>query len=156
NNFSQPGIPEMLEAETARMQKAYGNHPSYLLLSPTNEPAGRWQPVLDPWSQRWYKDDPRRLYTQNTGRGNPRDNPAQYAIVPFRGPRGWFGGDYSALMDGIHTPVLTHEIGEWCTYPDFGVIKKFTGYLRPGNYEIFRDSAAEHGVLDRNHEFAIA
>lgn len=26
----------------------------------------------------------------------------------------------------------------------------------PGNYEIFRDSAAQHGVLDRNKEFAWA
>ena len=53
-------------------------------------------------------------------------------------------------------PVLGHEVGQWCSYPDFDVIKKFTGYLRPGNYEIFRDSAAAHGVLDRDKEFAWA
>ncbi|MGA2231539.1 MAG: beta-galactosidase, partial [Tepidisphaeraceae bacterium] len=38
----------------------------------------------------------------------------------------------------------------------FGVINEFTGYLQPGNYEIFRDSAAAHGVLDQNKEFAFA
>ena len=53
-------------------------------------------------------------------------------------------------------PVLSHEVGQWCAYPDFDVINEFTGYLRPGNYEIFRDSAARHGVLDRNKEFAWA
>ena len=27
------------------------------------------------------------------------------------------------------------------------VIKEFTGFMQPGNYEIFRDSAAAHGLL---------
>ena len=30
------------------------------------------------------------------------------------------------------------------------------GYMRPGNYEIFRDSMADHGLLDRDHDFAWA
>ena len=34
--------------------------------------------------------------------------------------------------------------------------KKFTGYLQPKNYEIYRDSAIAHGMLDRNKEFAYA
>ena len=33
------------------------------------------------------------------------------------------------------------KLGQWCAYPDYDVIKKFTGFMRPGNYEIFRDSA---------------
>ena len=53
-------------------------------------------------------------------------------------------------------PVVAHEMGQWVAYPDFSIIDKFTGYLRPGNYEIFRDSARRHGVLDRNHDFALA
>ena len=60
----------MLEAETARMMKAYGNHPSYLLLSPTNEPAGAWTRYLPQWTAEWYAKDPRRLYSENTGRVN--------------------------------------------------------------------------------------
>jgi hypothetical protein len=156
NNFSDPRIPAMLEAETARMMKAYGNHPSYLLLSPTNEPAGAWTRYLPQWTAEWYKKDPRRLYAENTGRVNLQDNGPTYAISPVRGVRGWFDADYSARLQNVHVPVLGHEIGQWCAYPDFGVIQKFTGYLRPGNYEIFRDSAAAHGVLDRNKEFAWA
>ena len=53
-------------------------------------------------------------------------------------------------------PIVSHELGQWCAYPDFDVIKKFTGYLQPGNYEIFRDSAAAHGVLEEDKEFAWA
>lgn len=156
NNFSNPGIPEMLEAETARMIKAYGNHPSFLLLSASNEPAGAWERVLPQWAQRWYQKDPRRLYSENTGRVNLRDTGPTYAIVPIRGTRGWFGNDFGAALVNAHVPVLSHEVGQWCAYPDFDVIKKFTGYLQPGNYEIFRDSAAAHGVLDRNKDFAWA
>jgi beta-galactosidase len=157
NSFN-PGdaISQMLEQETARMMRAYGNHPSYILLSPTNEPAGRWQGVLDPWTVNWYKRDPRRLYAENTGRSNIQTQGPQYAISPIRGNRGWFGGDYSSSLGNTRVPVLGHEVGQWCAYPDFDVIKEFTGYLRPGNYEIFRDSAAQHGVLERNKEFAWA
>jgi hypothetical protein len=53
-------------------------------------------------------------------------------------------------------PVIGHEVGQWVAYPDFEVIKKFTGFMHPGNYEIFRDSAAAHGVLAQNQEFARA
>ncbi|MGA2061664.1 MAG: sugar-binding domain-containing protein [Thermoguttaceae bacterium] len=157
NSFT-PGnvISKMLELETARIERAYGNHPSFVLLSPSNEPAGRWQGVLEPWTVNWYKQDPRRLYAENTGRANPRADGPQYAIFAVRGNRGWFGADYSAMLSGVKVPVLSHEVGQWCAYPDFDVIQEFTGYLRPGNYEIFRDSAAQHGVLDRNKDFAWA
>ncbi|MGA2796385.1 MAG: sugar-binding domain-containing protein [Thermoguttaceae bacterium] len=159
NSFT-PGNPisKMLELETARIVRAYGNHPSFILLSPTNEPAGRWQGVLEPWTVNWYKQDPRRLYAENSGRANPRAEGPQYVVVSVRGNRGWFGADYSdsPLLRGVIVPVLSHEVGQWCAYPDFDVIHEFTGYLRPGNYEIFRDSAAQRGVLDRNKEFAWA
>ena len=127
NSFT-PGnaISKMLELETARIMRAYGNHPSFVLLSPTNEPAGRWQGVLEPWTVNWYKQDPRRLYAENTGRANPRAEGPQYAIVPVRGNRGWFGADYSdsPLLRNVKVPVVSHEVGQWCAYPDFDVIQR--------------------------------
>jgi hypothetical protein len=156
SNFSPAPMGAMLEAETQRIMKAYGNHPSFILLSPSNEPAGNWQRVLEPWTARWFELDPRRLYAANTGRSSPNEKGPTYAISPIRGNRGWFGKDYAGSVQNWSIPVLGHEVGQWCAYPDFDVIKKFTGYLQPGNYEIFRDSAAEHGVLERNHEFAFA
>jgi beta-galactosidase len=157
NAFS-PGSPtaKMLEDETSRIVKAYGNHPSFLLLSASNETSGNWTPVLIPWTKNWYKTDPRRLYCTNTGRSSATAEGAQYAITPYRSTSGWFGRDYAGALRGAMMPVLAHEVGQWCAYPDFDVIEKFTGYLRPGNYEIFRDSATAHGVLDKNREFAWA
>ena len=54
----------------------------------------------------------------------------------------------------MNVPVIGHEVGQWVAYPDFDVIKKFTGFMQPGNYEIFRDSAKAHGlfVTNDNHE----
>ena len=75
---------------------------------------------------------------------------------PLRGARGWFGSDYGESSAGVPVPIIGHEVGQWVAYPDFDVIKKFTGFMRPGNYEIFRDSAKAHGLLEQNKEFAHA
>jgi hypothetical protein len=158
NDFSKPGMLDRLQAETAAMQRAYGNHPSYIMLSPSNEPAGNSSMnSLATWAAKWLAADPRRLYSGGTGRSS--NNPgASYVSTStnLRGRVGWFGKDYSAAVPKGDIPVLAHEVGQWCVYPDFDVIKKFTGYLRPGNYEIWRDFAAEHGVLSQNKQLAYA
>jgi hypothetical protein len=167
-NDVSPGTPmeTMLYEETGRMIRAYGNHPSFLLLSPSNEPKGKWKEAFDKWIAHYRELDPRRLYTNGTGHTEPSvpglDQGTDYLAVqrigpkPLRNKTGWFGRDYSASMEGISVPVLSHELGQWVAYPDYSVIDKFTGYLRPGNYEIFRDSARAHGVLEKNREFALA
>jgi hypothetical protein len=166
-NF-QPDTPieKQLYDETDRLVRAYGNHPSFLLLSPSNEPSGKWKEVLDKWIAHYRDLDRRRLYTNGTGHTDPvvpeLDVGTDYLAVQRIGPKplrnltGWFGRDYSASLTGIRVPVLGHETGQWISYPDYDIIKKFTGYLQPGNYEIFRDSAAKHGVLAKNHDFAVA
>ena len=152
NSFT-PAMVQMLDTETARMERAYGNHPSYIMLSPSNEPAGNYAGLLPPWATKWVERDPRRLYCGGTGRTG--QSPAySYTTSVSRGPGGWFGNDYGNIPGNV--PVLGHEVGQWCVYPDFDVIKKFTGYLRPGNYEIWRDFAAEHGVLIQNKQLAWA
>ncbi len=44
-------------------------------------------------------------------------------------------------------PVISHEIGQYETYPDFNEIKKYTGVLKPRNFEIFRERLEEKGLL---------
>jgi beta-galactosidase len=153
NNFN-PAMVQMLDLETARMERAYGNHPSYIMLSPSNEPAGNYAGLLPPWAAKWVEADPRRLYCGGTGRTG--QSPAfSFTTSVSRGPGGWFGKDYGAGGPG-NVPTLGHEVGQWCVYPDFDVMKKFTGYLQPGNYEIWRDFAAQHGVLIQNKQLAWA
>ncbi|HEU5125864.1 MAG TPA: discoidin domain-containing protein [Verrucomicrobiae bacterium] len=167
NTFNpDSAMEEMLYLETERMIKAYGNHPSFVLFSPSNEPKGHWREVLPKWAAHFRKIDPRRLYTTATGftdadAPGPMDqvdytDTSRFGRQRVRGESGWFGRDYSAALENVTVPTVAHEVGQWCAYPDFDVIRKFTGYLQPGNYEIFRDSAAAHGVLDMNKEFARA
>ncbi len=155
---------KLLEDETARLLKAFGNHPSFILLSPSNEPSGRYQLVTPKWAAAWYEKDNRRLYSAGTGWSDPAqvNGGAQFAaLVRFgggelRNTSGWFGKDYRAALETAHIPVLAHEVGQWCAYPDFDVIKEFTGYLRPSNYDIFKYIAEQEGVLDQNHALAQA
>jgi beta-galactosidase len=155
---------QQLEAETPRLLRAFGNHPSFILLSPSNEPAGNYTAVTPQWAAAWYEKDPRRLYSAGTGWDRPAQvtGGAQFAsLVRFgdgelRNASGWFGRDFRAAVATAGIPILAHEVGQWCAYPDFDVIDKFTGYLQPGNYHIFRAIAAAQGVLRFDHLFAQA
>ncbi len=167
NTFNKGSeVTKMLYQETDRMLRAFGNHPSFVLFSPSNEPKGRWQSVLSEWVEHYRKVDATRLWTTGTGWAilespGPTDKVDFHATHRFgsnlmRGDSGWFARDYTKSTMGIDKPVISHELGQWCAYPDFSVIEKFTGFLRPGNYEIFRKSAADQGVLDRNKAFVHA
>ena len=162
-DFGNAPTREFLEAETARILKAYGNHPSFIMLAPSNEPKN-YSRYLPQWAATNYAKDNRRLYAAATGWSDPSqvNGGAQFATLvrygngQLRNSSGWFGGDYRDALTDVHIPVLSHEVGQWCAYPDFDVIKKFTGYLQPGNYDIFKYIAEQNGVLEMNHDFAWA
>ncbi|HQU86559.1 MAG TPA: glycoside hydrolase family 2 TIM barrel-domain containing protein, partial [Pyrinomonadaceae bacterium] len=167
-NVVSPGTPmeKMLYEETERMIKAYGNHPSFLLLSPSNEPKGRWKEAFDTWMSYYRVNDPRRIYTNGTGHTEREvpdlDKGTDYLVMQrigqkmLRGNTAWFGKDYGKSLEGIDIPVASHELGQWISYPNFDVMKKFTGYMKAGNYEIFRESARKKSVLAKNRDFAYA
>ena len=168
NAFDSGGkMYEVLDDETSRLLKAYGNHPSFVMLAASNEAHGDFQKQLPNWDRKWRAADSRHLYADSSGfvvippAGQPF--PSDYVVTAgygrigrSRGPGGWFGADYEEALHDVDVPVISHELGQWCAYPDFGIIRKFTGYLRPGNYEIMRDSAAAHGLLEQNRQLALA
>jgi hypothetical protein len=167
-NQISPGteMERMMYQETERMIRAYGNHPSFLLMSPSNEPGGRWKESLPKWVEHFRREDSRRLYTTGTG-WSLIDVPGPVEGADFlavhrigqnmlRRETAWFGRDYRQSLKGVNVPVVSHETGQWCAYPDYEIIKKFTGYMQPGNYEIFHDSMAAHGLLEKNKDFAWA
>ena len=167
-NDISPNTPmeKRMYEESDRMLRAFGNHPSFVLFSPSNEPKGRWKESLTRWVEHYRTEDPRRLYTTGTGwplieqpgHVEGADFLATHRIGPrpMRGERAWFGDNYLSSMQGVDVPIIVHELGQWCAYPSSDIIQKFTGYLRPDNYEIFRDSAAAAGLLDKNKQFAMA
>lgn len=167
-NVVSPGtaMEKMLYEETERMIKAYGNHPSFVFLSPSNEPKGHWKEAFDTWISYYKVTDPRRIYTNGTGHTEREvpdlDKGTDYLVMQrigqkmLRGNTAWFGKDYGKSLEDINIPVASHELGQWISYPDFDVIKKFKGYMKAGNYEIFRESARKKGILAKNKDFAFA
>jgi F5/8 type C domain/Glycosyl hydrolases family 2, sugar binding domain/Glycosyl hydrolases family 2 len=162
-------IDKFIYAEGDRILKAYGNHPSFCMLAYGNEPGGsHLKRFLGDLVNYWKKKDPRRLYTSAAGWPALPEN--QYDVTPK--PRGhqWGAGlksrfnanppetvtDYRDFIRDYNVPIVSHEIGQWCAYPDFKEIRKYTGVLRAGNFEIFRDSLAAHHMLDEAQDFLMA
>ena len=50
-------------------------------------------------------------------------------------------------------PIITHEIGQFETYPDFDEIEKYTGSLKPKNFEIFKERLIEKGMIHMAKDF---
>ena len=165
-------ISRWLYAESDRICRWYGNHPSFVLLTSGNEPSGAWYDVLPQWAHHCRVFDPRRLYGFCTGREAPvpregmqaydywnRQSDEDFLTVirvawdGLRGPKQWDGLDYRRDVDHLRMPVMGHEVGQWCAYPNYEEIAKYTGVLRPGCYEIFRDSLRAHGLLNKARDF---
>ncbi len=45
-------------------------------------------------------------------------------------------------------PVISHEVGQYETYPDYGEIEKYTGALKAENLAIYKERAAQKGISD--------
>ncbi len=157
--WTQPGngrpIDQWIYDESERIVRAYGNHPSFVLLTHGNEPHGpKHEEYLAKWVSFW-KRDGRFLVT--SGSAYPQLPENQYHVYhPCRGPHGWLGKDYRSDVARLDVPVIVHEMGQWCVYPNFDEEEKYSGPLKPKNFSIFRDSLAEHGMLDQWHQFVHA
>ncbi len=155
---------QFIYEEARRILAAYGNHPSFVMLAQGNEPWGQDKTkVLFPWVEHFKKLDPRRLYTAKTGHDPIPGDPSDYMTLMYGANStymragGWFGKDYRKGLEGIAVPVMAHEIGEWCALPDFDALSdSMTGYMRPGNIEVFRDIWKRTGMLSYNKAFVQA
>jgi hypothetical protein len=162
-------VDAWIEAESRRILKAYGNHPSFAFLCAGNEPQGdRYPAWLAGWTERRKRADPRRLYTAGAGRPEIPENDFHVAPKPRiqHGDEGLASrinarapetrSDYADYIGARTAPVVAHEIGQWCAYPNFAEMAKYTGYLKPRNFEIFHASLSAHGMAHQAREFLLA
>jgi hypothetical protein len=162
-------VDDWLYREAGRILRSYGNHPSFLLMPYGNEPGGNHaNEFLAQWVDHWKAADPRRFYT--SGSGWPQLPENQFHVTPEPRIQAWGQGlksrinaqapetrtDYREYIRTKHVPVISHEIGQWCVYPNLDEIPKYTGYLKPKNFEVFRDSLRSHGLGHLAHQFLIA
>ncbi|MGH7951254.1 MAG: sugar-binding domain-containing protein, partial [Limisphaerales bacterium] len=111
--------------ETARILKAYGNHPSFVLMPYGNEPGGKNATAyLKKYVAHFKALDDRRLWT--TASGWPQIPENQFDITPDPRIQHWGEGlkssinadppqttnDYRDYIEKRPVPVISHEIGE--------------------------------------------
>ncbi len=164
-------IDEWLYDEGRRLIKEYGNHPSFVLLAAGNEPGGpeRGAVYLSPWVDYFKNYDDRFMVT--SGAGWPLVDESEFHNA--YGPRlqGWGAGlngtlnaDKPDLMKDFrdyvqrypNTPVISHETGQWCAWPNFAEMDKYTGSLKPKNFEIFKDLLEKRHQSDLYDDFLMA
>ncbi len=161
------GLPQdtWFKKESERILKEYGNHPSFCMMAYGNEPGGGNQGnYLRGLVNHWKREDSRRLYTNSAGwpyisdadyfnTPNPRIGGAPNSILNTSIPR----TDYDHQRNvGRDMPTVSHEIGQYCVYPDFKEIDQYTGFLKAKNFEIFRETLNEKGLGDMAEKFLYA
>jgi len=146
-------IDDYIIRESKRIVREFGNHPSFCMMAYGNEPAGKNQvSYLEEFVSYWKKTDSRRVYTG--GAGWPLIEASDYHNSPDPRIQGWgeqlnsiinakapcSNYDWTNKMPPGDKPVVSHEIGQWCVYPDFKEIQKYTGAFKAKNFELFRES----------------
>jgi len=61
--------------------------------------------------------------------------------------------NFDEACDKAGIPIISHETGQFQTYPDYRGIKKYTGVLHPYNLEVFRRRLAAAGMLSQANDF---
>lgn len=160
-------VDAWLYREAERILRDYGNHPCFRLMACSNEPAGPGEAgpgsdYLAGWLRHWTRRDPRRLHTG--GAGWPRIPENQFHNLPEPRLHAWgaeldghlnaqppaTGFTLEPMLDRMaDRPVVSHEIGQWCVFPHPREIDSYTGFLKAGNLEIFREFLRRAGMLDR-------
>ena len=153
------------------MVEVYGNHPSFCLMPYGNEPHGeKHEAYLIDFVKYWKaKGDNRRIYTtgagwpivpendfHNTHRGTRIQgwNQNLESVINKEAPRSDY--DFEKTVAELKAPMIAHETGQWCVYPNFKELEKYDGVMKATNFEIFQKSLEAHGMLHLADDFVKA
>jgi hypothetical protein len=162
-----------LMAEGRRIIKEYGNHPSFCFFSMGNELEADLK-VPNNMMNEFKQLDGRHLYTTTSFTfeknyfGRNAGNGDDYLITQWTND-GWvrgqgvfnneypsFNKNYDSSVKNMTIPIITHEVGQYSVYPNMDEIKKYTGVLRPLNFESVRADLTKKGLLSRASEYTRA
>lgn len=161
-------IDPFIMDESERIVREYGNHPSFCLFSYGNEPGGDGHvKFLTNFVNHWKAKDRRFLCT--TAAGWPAIPESNWLCLPAPRIQGWGEGvhslinsadpgsnyDWSSRISQTQ-PTISHEIGQWCVYPDLKERSKYTGVLKAKNFDIFEDRLRDNGLLSLADSFLLA
>jgi hypothetical protein len=155
-------VDDYLWEEAQRIVKQYGNYPSFCMFAIGNEPRGRWVSWVSKFVDYWKETDSRRVYTGASVGGSWAWQPQNQFHVKA-GARGLEWGmmpesrsDFSSRIDTVQQPFVSHETGQWCVFPDFKEINKYTGVMKARNFELFRQDLKDRNMGDLSAEFLMA
>ena len=162
-------LDAFIHNEAEAIVDAFGNHPSFCMMAYGNEPAGNGSgKYLADFVNYWRQRDARRLYTSASGwpnlpendflsDGSPRIQPwgaGLSSCINAQDPNTMY--DWSSYAGRFKQPIISHEIGQWCVYPNFKEMKKYTGVYKPRNFEIFQETLEKNGMAQLADSFLLA
>lgn len=152
-----PARRDFFEKEMYAILDEYGNHPSFLLYCNGNENEGDFT-VLEDLVKKGQAYDPRHLYSASTARTHVKADQFYTSHVTEKGWITVYEGRPSTDWDrsaesAIDVPVIAHETGQRCMYPNFAEMAKYTGVLEPRNFKVFQERLARNGMLSQADDF---
>ncbi len=165
-------IDEYLMEESKRIVDEYGHHPSFVMMAAGNEPAGDWVTYCNQWVKEMKQYDPTKVYAgASVGGGWAWDSGSEYHVKG--GARGLDWDRHAPHADDDYyqqllyprnykgkepnrTPIIAHEQGQWCAFPDFRETVQYTGAYKARNFEIFRDLLRDNGMESMADKFLMA
>lgn len=177
-----PNVTDFAERELKRILETFGNHPSFCFMSMGNELLiyrdeiflKKQQEMLMKGVNYGQVTDKRHQYTCTTHPITPGRNDDFYVSATYAGisPLGirWGGHnpldkslfclqapstsyDYREIVHLINRPVITHEVGQWQVFPNLAEIPKYTGVLKPRNFELIKEKLKQKNLLDQAADF---
>ncbi|GFD68614.1 hypothetical protein [Alteromonas sp. KUL106] len=161
---------DFMRAEAKRILDTFGHHPSFVQLGLGNEYDGDhafFEAIINEWKA--YDDSKLYIVKANSWSPDNADFQVQRGIWPERSIKlrhqfGWppkpdrtefnlsppnTAIDWREASSSFDVPLISHEIGQICTYPNIDAeIDKYKGYLNPDYLEIARDQLKERGMYD--------
>lgn len=144
--------------EIKAILKEYGNHPSFILYCNGNEITGNFD-FIEELTAEGRKLDPRHLYSGSTARTRVKSDQFYVSQQTNKGPVKVYEGlpstDWDRSMESdVDVPVISHESGQRCVYPNFEEISKYKNSpVEPRNFEVFKELLEKNGMLDQAHDF---
>ena len=148
---------DFFRREMRAILKEYGNHPSFILYCNGNEITGNFD-FIEELTADGRKLDTRHLYSGSTARTRVPSDQYYVSQQTNKGPVKVYEGRPSTDWDrskesDVDVPVISHESGQRCVYPDFREIGKYTGPVEARNFELWREMLTANGMGDQAHDF---
>lgn len=166
------------------MLQKWANHPSFVMLALGNEigikrPENRQ--TMTEMVSHFRSIDPTRLYSEGSNNefGRPSlnanddywttmripDGKGKYVPIraSFSGGNGWLNvdppstlRDYTSESKLCPAPLIGHEVGQYCFFPNLADRANYTGVYRARNFDVIEKRMRRHHVFEQNADFVRA